>query len=141
MPNQTNNPNGNFATAYSTGGDVDQYTERIDYSLSSKQRIYGRYTHNHILSLPDAPFSQICTDRCTEDTRAHQVSLGDTYAFSPKTILDVHIGYTRYVYLRTPLSQGIEDRKSTRLNSSHPSISYAVFCLKKKKKKKIKYCQ
>src|SRR5690348_17543987 len=26
-----------------------------------------------------------------------------------------------------------KDRKSTRLNSSHPSISYAVFCLKKKK--------
>src|SRR5207249_8496869 len=30
------------------------------------------------------------------------------------------------------------DRKSTRLNSSHVSISYAVFCLKKKKKKKKK---
>src|SRR2546430_2889051 len=30
------------------------------------------------------------------------------------------------------------DRKSTRLNSSHSQISYAVFCLKKKKKK---YCQ
>src|SRR4051794_21313258 len=29
----------------------------------------------------------------------------------------------------------VKDRKSTRLNSSHPSISYAVFCLKKKKKK------
>src|SRR6266496_4273677 len=29
-----------------------------------------------------------------------------------------------------------EDRKSTRLNSSHVEISYAVFCLKKKKKKK-----
>src|SRR5690606_40671949 len=29
------------------------------------------------------------------------------------------------------------DRKSTRLNSSHVKISYAVFCLKKKKKKKI----
>src|SRR6266581_948998 len=28
------------------------------------------------------------------------------------------------------------DRRSTRLNSSHPSISYAVFCLKKKKKQK-----
>src|SRR5690348_18025446 len=28
-----------------------------------------------------------------------------------------------------------QDRKSTRLNSSHPSISYAVFCLKKKKKR------
>src|SRR4051812_49663097 len=30
---------------------------------------------------------------------------------------------------------GREDRKSTRLNSSHMSISYAVFCLKKKNKK------
>src|SRR5207248_3455599 len=29
-----------------------------------------------------------------------------------------------------------QDRKSTRLNSSHRTISYAVFCLKKKKKKK-----
>src|SRR5690554_7014161 len=32
---------------------------------------------------------------------------------------------------------GYVDRKSTRLNSSHVRISYAVFCLKKKKKKKI----
>src|SRR2546430_3121867 len=31
------------------------------------------------------------------------------------------------------------DRKSTRLNSSHSQISYAVFCLKKKKKKKSEY--
>src|SRR3712207_7789240 len=29
---------------------------------------------------------------------------------------------------------GVADRKSTRLNSSHANISYAVFCLKKKKK-------
>src|SRR5699024_12078916 len=32
------------------------------------------------------------------------------------------------------LLEEIRDRKSTRLNSSHVSISYAVFCLKKKKK-------
>src|SRR5439155_13286383 len=33
---------------------------------------------------------------------------------------------------------GVEqDRKSTRLNSSHVAISYAVFCLKKKKKSKV----
>src|SRR5438874_3738174 len=31
-----------------------------------------------------------------------------------------------------PRSQGHRDRKSTRLNSSHVEISYAVFCLKKK---------
>src|SRR6267142_5652166 len=33
------------------------------------------------------------------------------------------------------LHRHVADRKSTRLNSSHMSISYAVFCLKKKKKK------
>src|SRR3712207_7906293 len=40
------------------------------------------------------------------------------------------------VLLSTPfldISGRVEDRKSTRLNSSHANISYAVFCLKKKK--------
>src|SRR5690348_17900684 len=36
-------------------------------------------------------------------------------------------------HLVVAAQEGCEDRKSTRLNSSHPSISYAVFCLKKKK--------
>src|SRR3712207_7241038 len=34
---------------------------------------------------------------------------------------------------RYPTPVGVRDRKSTRLNSSHANISYAVFCLKKKK--------
>src|SRR3712207_8513703 len=34
-----------------------------------------------------------------------------------------------------PKSIGVGDRKSTRLNSSHANISYAVFCLKKKNNK------
>src|SRR2546422_8139652 len=34
-----------------------------------------------------------------------------------------------------------QDRKSTRLNSSHGYISYAVFCLKKKKKKERNACE
>src|SRR2546430_11434817 len=33
--------------------------------------------------------------------------------------------------------RALEDRKSTRLNSSHSQISYAVFCLKKKKQKHV----
>src|SRR3712207_6876133 len=42
--------------------------------------------------------------------------------------------------VRPPRFRGddsLEDRKSTRLNSSHANISYAVFCLKKKKKHNI----
>src|SRR3712207_7139141 len=38
-----------------------------------------------------------------------------------------------YSALRQVYPEGIADRKSTRLNSSHANISYAVFCLKKKK--------
>src|SRR5258707_3320223 len=40
-------------------------------------------------------------------------------------------------FFAVPASSCNEDRKSTRLNSSHANISYAVFCLKKKKTKSI----
>src|SRR5207249_10756710 len=41
-----------------------------------------------------------------------------------------------YTSRKTASALARTDRKSTRLNSSHVSISYAVFCLKKKKKKR-----
>src|SRR5207253_9927390 len=41
-----------------------------------------------------------------------------------------------HAHVRSGPPAGEADRKSTRLNSSHVAISYAVFCLKKKKKKK-----
>src|SRR3989454_9247909 len=56
--------------------------------------------------------------------------------------LETRGSVTRTLLLRAPRSgevtekMVIEDRKSTRLNSSHLVISYAVFCLKKKKKTK-----
>src|SRR5699024_12086277 len=40
----------------------------------------------------------------------------------------------KYFELNQDVIAHVKDRKSTRLNSSHVSISYAVFCLKKKKK-------
>src|SRR3712207_8657168 len=53
--------------------------------------------------------------------------------------VDAGVGVHRLLQLgadrRDPLGPGAveQDRKSTRLNSSHANISYAVFCLKKKK--------
>src|SRR3712207_8927638 len=44
-------------------------------------------------------------------------------------LLQIPIFYALYKVLML----AVEDRKSTRLNSSHANISYAVFCLKKKK--------
>src|SRR3712207_8941963 len=43
-------------------------------------------------------------------------------------LLDARI----YIDLKVKVTPGWRDRKSTRLNSSHANISYAVFCLKKK---------
>src|SRR5256885_6690193 len=44
------------------------------------------------------------------------------------------LGLATWLSLRANHQADLEDRKSTRLNSSHLVISYAVFCLKKKKK-------
>src|ERR1039457_2613837 len=44
--------------------------------------------------------------------------------------------YNRAPLPGNPVPGGLPDRKSTRLNSSHLVISYAVFCLKKKKQQK-----
>src|SRR5258707_10529913 len=42
-------------------------------------------------------------------------------------------GLSKTEYAGPTLRENLKDRKSTRLNSSHANISYAVFCLKKKK--------
>src|SRR2546429_8088772 len=59
----------------------------------------------------------------------HRRGLLLDFSLAENTILGVH-------YRKPAVSAGgvlLEDRKSTRLNSSHGYISYAVFCLKKKK--------
>src|SRR2546430_6874050 len=49
--------------------------------------------------------------------------------FPPEQIANLYIGPLDFA----PTGAQSRDRKSTRLNSSHSQISYAVFCLKKKK--------
>src|SRR5690554_7377318 len=56
----------------------------------------------------------------------------------PKSKIELKHARRRFIYeelLLFQLKMQLLDRKSTRLNSSHVRISYAVFCLKKKKKK------
>ena len=50
-----------------------------------------------------------------------------------------HTGHALYTSVERATRNFHKDRKSTRLNSSHTDISYAVFCLKKKKKKTKKH--
>src|SRR3712207_8195521 len=57
-------------------------------------------------------------------------------AVAAPVVADDAVGLREVVELvvpHAPVGEGGVDRKSTRLNSSHANISYAVFCLKKKK--------
>src|SRR5260221_1437103 len=54
------------------------------------------------------------------------------YAGAKVTVCDLHHHKGRSLYRKLEALTGWIDRKSTRLNSSHTVISYAVFCLKKK---------
>src|SRR5437899_8722054 len=67
--------------------------------------------------------------RSVEAGNRHQTLLGVTGSGKTFTIANV------IRELNRPTLVISQDRKSTRLNSSHLGISYAVFCLKKKKKK------
>src|SRR5690348_18093879 len=65
-----------------------------------------------------------------------EISTAHAHAVLAQSATSVAMAHTHLHHvincLVGPNGSGFEDRKSTRLNSSHPSISYAVFCLKKK---------
>src|SRR5438034_2816034 len=64
----------------------------------------------------------------------HSTGRTANHALHPRTLCLSRLGYQHE-------PDTSRDRKSTRLNSSHTVISYAVFCLKKKKKKTKKRCE
>src|SRR2546427_10271368 len=78
----------------------------------------------------------------TATTEIYTLSLHDALPISLEIIATFFLGLAYFLtgnyrqvvsYLRKNIEGLVGDRKSTRLNSSHSQISYAVFCLKKKK--------
>src|SRR5206468_11330694 len=93
------------------------------------------------LSLHDAlPICARCERRLEQVRGVHRAARGRARADHRVDLVDEHnragIGLELLDHLLEPFLEiaAIADRKSTRLNSSHDQISYAVFCLKKKKK-------
>src|SRR5438034_8318215 len=70
-------------------------------------------------------------------THTHTPELGFGLVLPPKKRIHSQYAGRGGLFPLPPLDdqENLADRKSTRLNSSHTVISYAVFCLKKKKKK------
>src|SRR2546430_13549461 len=67
----------------------------------------------------------------TATTEIYTLSLHDALPISPRA--ESRGRYCRPTRAAAKRTCSLRDRKSTRLNSSHSQISYAVFCLKKKK--------
>src|SRR5437899_9277523 len=79
------------------------------------------------------PYTTLFRSLFESELRHVQGSLGH------HALRGLEIRARRFAFARHQVGEGettSTDRKSTRLNSSHLGISYAVFCLKKKKKKK-----
>src|SRR3712207_7396691 len=89
----------------------------------------------------------------TATTEIYTLSLHDALPIFGTEILDAPIDlwpetFPNVAQAKFLLAEGVRepvittltrDRKSTRLNSSHANISYAVFCLKKKKRNRMQY--
>src|SRR5437868_14310696 len=88
------------------------------------------------------PFYHFLFYNVTATTEIYTLSLHDALPISVESHLDKPADrripqIVVHAALHDDLRDASIDRKSTRLNSSHVSISYAVFCLKKKNKKDI----
>ena len=108
-PGLANTNLNNYSNNASIGGGNDEYTTRIDHSISDKQRIFGRGSYWTNLSLPVQPYNNaVCADRCAETWTSKAIVIGDTYTISPTTIADLRLSFLRFVYDRTPTTLGTD---------------------------------
>src|SRR5205814_9191129 len=106
---------------------------------SCRRHYQGRPSHSPTAqpSLPHSPPPRIFLSPGTASTSIYTLSLHDALPIlhrSHPSDLEDRLGQRirSDPARRSGLARPLQDRKSTRLNSSHLGISYAVFCLKKK---------
>src|SRR5450830_1921326 len=109
----------------------DRHNHRDQYKGRHQNRAQTDATCLHQLIFTFYAFSFIFFFNDTATTEIYTLSLHDALPIWPSARRSLGLRPTRPPGRR---SGAWSDRKSTRLNSSHVSISYAVFCLKKKKK-------
>src|SRR5688572_27969647 len=102
---------------------VQDYGDRLDLNLIARAYRYSERAHAGQKRASGEEYIAHCVDVAKIVTDLHL----DTTSIVAALVHDV--------VEDTLISLEDLDRKSTRLNSSHSQISYAVFCLKKKKKK------
>ena len=112
LPGQPYTSVSNYATNASAGGNNDQFNGRFDHNVSSKQRIFGRYTRWTDYNLASDPYSaaqkaaSLPQTGTAVDFQTVQAVFGDTYTFTPNTIGDIRLSLFRFTYNSLPQSFG-----------------------------------
>src|SRR5256885_5404833 len=97
---------------------------RDAYTIGAAAAVEGRAVGIHVNFAPDADVN---------NNPANPIINIRSFGEDPRTVSRLVTEYVRGLHDHAMLATLKQDRKSTRLNSSHLVISYAVFCLKKKK--------
>ena len=103
LPNSTS-ATGNFVSTPVTGNDANEYTERVDFNLSDKQRLFARYTYWGQVDIPYNQLGISFTANAFSHNRSQQAVVGDTYTLGPTSILDVRLAYVRQYTDNVPFS-------------------------------------
>ena len=117
LPNVSNGSGGykltqNWVGVAHGGGNNDQYNGRVDFQMSQKQRLFGRYTQWNSANIGANTYGNglIGGDPISpESFKTRQIVFGDTYAFSPSLLGNLRISYLRWTYVRTPGTLGFDE--------------------------------
>src|ERR1700756_5635346 len=100
---------GNYQSAAPGGGNTNEFVARGDQNISGNTRVFGRFAYFGLTDLPVDPLGTgLCLDRCAEKYHSKLLVFGVNHSFTPRTILDVNFGGTRFVYGRQPILSGYD---------------------------------
>src|SRR5690625_1020798 len=111
---------------------LDGATHWLHGRVIEKEDLLGKPTLFHFWSV-SCEECKIALPQINQLKDDYQGSLNMVAIHMPRLEDDLSTDLVESVAKEYEITHPIKDRKSTRLNSSHVAISYAVFCLKKKK--------
>ena len=105
----TSEPGGNFASSGTYGGKSNQYNTRIDWTVSDKQTVFGRYTYWQNLTTPEDSFHIGLPGQGFQfEGPSQQLALGDTYTLSPTTVMEIRASVTLFKFFIQNAAYGVD---------------------------------
>src|SRR5699024_7777796 len=116
---------------YTDPNDQEQFYEDQNLAYSTDGIHFTKYEGNPVLTTPSGNTKHFRDPKVWQDGDTFYMVLGSQGEDGLGRAL-LYQSHNLIDWKELPILDKARDRKSTRLNSSHVSISYAVFCLKKK---------